>query len=117
MYYYDAISKSYNNLHGEEQRKKLDIIKKHIDPKPKQKILDVGCGTGICTRWNCFSVGIDPSLGLLKEGTGNLIQADAEHLPFKDKTFDFVISVTAIHLFQDLDKGLEEIKEASHPFL
>lgn len=110
MPYYDAIAESYNELHGEEQIKKLDIISKYISPRQKQKLLDVGCGTGICSHWNCFCVGIDPSIGLLKQGKGNLIQAEGEHLPFKDKSFDFVVSVTAIHLFYDVDKGLEEIK-------
>lgn len=111
MNYYDAIAKSYNELHGEEQKKKLEIISKNINPKPGDKLLDVGCGTGICTQWDCFSVGIDPSFGLVKQAKpGNFIQAKAENIPFKDNSFDFVISVTAIHLFDDVDKGLEEMK-------
>ncbi len=110
MNYYDTIAESYNELHGEEQLKKLKIISKYIDPKPKEKLLDVGCGTGLCSHWNCKCIGIDPSIGLLKQGRGNFIQADAENLPFKDNTFDYVISMTAIHLFQDLEKGLNEIK-------
>lgn len=113
MGYYDAIAKSYNDLHGEEQKKKLEIISKNINPKQGDKLLDVGCGTGICTKWSCFSVGIDPSFGLVKEAAGkngNFMQATAEYIPFKYHSFDFVISVTAIHLFEDIDKGLEEMK-------
>ena len=57
---YNNIAKSYNELHGEEQIKKLDIIKKNI--KIISPLLDVGCGTGISTNYfNVESVGVDNS--------------------------------------------------------
>lgn len=113
MQYYDTIAEAYDELHGEEQANKLKIISKYISPKSGDRILDVGCGTGICSVWSCFSAGIDPSFGLIKQAKKkgkNFIQATSEYLPFKDHSFDYVISVTAIHLFKDIDKGLREIK-------
>jgi ubiquinone/menaquinone biosynthesis C-methylase UbiE len=113
MQYYDVIAKAYDELHGEEQRDKLKIISRYITPKPGDRILDVGCGTGICSVWRCFSAGVDPSLGLLMEAKKkgkNFIQAEGERLPFKDHTFEYIISVTAVHLFRDIDKGIREIK-------
>ena len=113
MQYYDIIAGSYDELHGEEQRKKLGIISKHIKLEEYGYILDVGCGTGICSIWPHFSVGVDPSFGLIKEAKkkgSNFIQANAENLPFKDHSFDYIISVTAIHLFKDIDKALAEMK-------
>jgi ubiquinone/menaquinone biosynthesis C-methylase UbiE len=41
------------------------------------------------------------------------MKACAEKLPFKDRCFDYVISVTAVHNFKDIKKGLEEIKRVA----
>lgn len=112
MNYYNKISEGYEELHKEEQLKKLDIISKHLKPKKTNVLLDVGCGTGITTeRWSCVKVGVDPAVKLLKKAKGAFyINAEAEHLPFKDKSFDTVISITAIQNFYDMGKGLKEIK-------
>ncbi|AJF63163.1 MAG: hypothetical protein QT11_C0001G1039 [archaeon GW2011_AR20] len=109
---YNNIAKSYNELHGEEQIKKLDIIKKNI--KIISPLLDVGCGTGISTNYfNVESVGVDNSKEMLKYGSGNLIYGNAEKLPFEDKTFNTVISVTSFHNFKNMEKALLEIKRVS----
>lgn len=114
MEYYDKISKSYNELHGGEQRKKMKIVNRLLSLKlgDKRKILDVGCGTGLSTPEG--ATGVDPSLKLLKQHPGmkkgKCIYGDAENLPFKDNSFDIVISITAIHNFKDYEKGLQEMK-------
>ncbi len=108
---YDIISNSYNNLHGEEQLNKLKIISNLIQINKKYKLLDIGCGTGISTNYfECKTYGIDPSFNMLKEGNKNLINAKAENLPFKNKTFDIIIAVTSFHNFSDYNKAMEEIK-------
>ena len=43
-----------------------------------------------------------------KEGGKNLKYADAEKLPFKDKSFNTVISVTAFHNIKNMEKALKE---------
>lgn len=111
MGHYDSISKGYDELHGEEQSKKAGIIRQNIEVSKDTKILDVGCGTGLSSGFDCFVAGIDPSIRLLRLNNNRLrLQAAAESLPFKDGSFDYVISVTAIHNFDDLEKALEEIK-------
>ncbi len=110
-HYYDQISGSYNSLHKEEQLKKLAIIKKHLKVSPEDKLLDVGCGTGISSDFPCTVIGIDPSEDLLKLNPyKEKILAKAESLPFEDNQFDIVISVTAIHNFDDIEKGLREMR-------
>ena len=110
MEYYNQIAKSYNELHLEEQSGKLSIIKSSIKTGKNTKILDVGCGSGISSQFDCFVVGVDPSIGLLKQNSHSKILSVAENLPFKNNSFDYVISVTSIHNFKNIKKSIHEIK-------
>ncbi|MBI2650568.1 class I SAM-dependent methyltransferase [Candidatus Woesearchaeota archaeon] len=111
MNYYDKIAKGYNGLYSEEQLNKLSTIKNNIKINKKMKMLDVGCGTGISSGFDCFVVGIDPSLGLLKKDkNAKKLLGVAESLPFKNRSFDYVISITAIHNFNNIKKSIDEIK-------
>lgn len=120
MTYYDQIAPGYDELHKEEQLKKLNFISKHV--KLDGKGLDVGCGTGISTNFFNCKVGVDPSEELLKIAKKNypeikFTKANAEHLPFKDNEFDFVVSITAIQNFDNIEKGLREIKRVGKRFV
>lgn len=115
MDYYDEISQGYEKLHKEEQLNKLSIVKKYIKPKSNEKLLDVGCGTGISSDFNCIVYGIDSSeelISILKRNERNVISCIgyAEDLPYDDNFFDYVISLTAIQNFNDIEKGLMEMK-------
>ncbi len=130
MTYYDSIAPGYDELHEEEQLKKLDSIKRQIyddemlkgfrDPK---NILDVGCGSGISTRF--FGIkdreGIDPSKELIriaikKDPEGKYLVLRAEQMNY-NKEFDLVISLTAIQNFDDVNVGLNKIKKAGNRFI
>ena len=116
--YYDSISGGYDELYGEEQLRKAEIIARHIKPRKTENLLDVGCGSAIYFQlFDCDKLGIDPSLELLKkaneEQQGRFIQAVAENLPFKDQSFDYIISLTAVHNFSSPEKGLAEIKRVA----
>jgi len=118
MSYYDEISEGYEELHREEQEKKIAVIKSQISRLITQgsKLLDVGCGSGLTTRcWECERRGIDPSEKLLEKARaadpeGGYVLAQAEKIPFKDHSFDIVVSITAIQNFDDIEAGLKEIK-------
>jgi len=109
MNYYDSISKGYNELYGEEQKKKACLLKQHL--KIKGLLLDIGAGTGISTeefKDKAICILLDPSLKMLKKANGLRVCASAEALPFKEKTFDTIVSLTALH-HVNLEKALKEI--------
>lgn len=109
---YKHISKSYNELHKDEQIKKLRIIKENFKIIPP--LLDVGCGTGISTNFfKVKSIGIDNCKEMLEQGDKNLIYGDAEKLPFENKSFNTVISVTSFHNIKNMEKALKEIIRVS----
>ena len=111
---YNKIAKSYDELYKEEQLNKLRIISKILKVSKNYLLLDLGAGTGISTNYfNCKCYGIEPSLEMIKHGKGNLINANAENLPFKSKKFDIIIAVTSFHNFNNFDKSISEIKRVS----
>ncbi len=115
-HYYDSIANGYDKLYLIEQLRKLTIIKNNLNIKKKDRLLDVGCGSGISSRvFNCSITGIDKSERMVEVAntTENknfkAIVGKAEKLPFKDKSFDKTICVTAIHNFENPEKAIEEI--------
>lgn len=116
MEYYDVIAPGYDELHKEEQLKKIRLIDKNLDIKKDERLLDVGCGTGLTSEiFGCRITGIDPSREMLKKMNKTSENADyvhgrAEYLPFKDGALDVIICVTALHNFEEPRKALEEMK-------
>ena len=117
MTYYDDISEGYDELHKEEQLKKLNIILQHL---PKiESILDVGAGTGFSLDYINAKrkVALDPAKDLLKKCKYETIVGKAEQLPFKNKEFDAVISLTSFHHDDDIKKSLDEIDRVAKKFI
>jgi len=112
MGYYDEISEGYNELHSDEQLKKLKVIFDKFDIR-KDKVLDVGCGTAFYFGMFENYTGIDNSLGMIEKSDANVVFGEAENLPFEDNSFDTVISLSAIHNFGDPSKAVSEMKRVS----
>lgn len=119
--YYDQISNGYEELHKQEQTNKLRIAKGMLNLNRDDWLLDVGAGTGISTEiFDCRITLLDSSKRLLdiarkrvnivkNKGKVEFVLADAENMPFRDKTFDAAICITSIHNFSNPSKALEEI--------
>ena len=73
--------------------------------------LNCGCGSGRQKDIFGPSIGVDISLenirSLMREG-GQVVVADMEFLPFKDRTFDIVYGFGILHHLGDIKKGVSE---------
>lgn len=125
--YYDSIAPGYDNLYGEEQRKKLELIKNQIRISSNINILDIGCGSGISSNFDCNVIGIDPSKNLIKIAQSNdknpnhlYFVGKCENLSefnFSNKQFDIIISISAIHHVNDLELFIPELKRIGKKFI
>lgn len=117
MDYYDSIADGYDALHGEEQARKFTYLLQNLHIEPDAMVLDVGCGTGLSQdHISGKVVGADPALQLVKHAVARLYQValcNAEALPFRSGSFEYVISMTAVHNFSDTHAGLTEIARVS----
>ena len=112
--YYNEISRGYEELHREEQEKKLKIIKQHIKPKKEEKLLDVGCGTGYflkAVEKKVEAYGIDFSKESVKIAKkiatkSKISSGKVENLKFKDRFFDYVVSLGCLQYFPDMEKNI-----------
>ena len=107
--YYDLISPSYEELHKEEQLKKIAIIKDNFPFSGSDIVLDLGSGPGFL-ELDCTVIRLEPSIQLLRKAGGLCVQGIAEKLPFKDKCFDKIVSITAVQNFDDIELAVREIK-------
>ncbi|MCC7574209.1 class I SAM-dependent methyltransferase [Candidatus Woesearchaeota archaeon] len=116
--YYEETSKGYEELHGEEQRRKLTTIKNNLTQE-FHNVLDIGAGTGISTEFFNNVTCLEPSKKMLQEGLKKrkfeTINDYAENLEkyTKENQYDLILCVTVIHHFHDLNKVLQEIKKTA----
>ena len=112
--YYNQIAPSYDELHGEEQKRKAALILENLEVRQSDALLDVGCGTAkYLSMFPCNKIGIDPSAELLKQASIPVVLGVAEQLPFPDKAFDIVLSLTALHHCANVQKAVSEMKRVA----
>lgn len=107
------------------------VVARVTKTHPK-KILDVATGTGDLAialakkNPDAQITGFDLSAGMLKHGKEkveakglskqiDMIQGDAENMPFEDNTFDAVTVAFGVRNFENLEKGLSEIRRVLKP--
>jgi len=122
MQSYDLTSEMYEERYGDEQQRKYKKALEKVNVSGKV-LLDVGCGSGLFFREvsedAMMVVGVDISRKLLLKAKEQVrvfpnafvLQADADHLPFKKGCFDDVFAFTVL---QNMPKPNETLKELKH---
>jgi ubiquinone/menaquinone biosynthesis C-methylase UbiE len=97
-----------------------DLILDLLQPRPGEKILDAGCGTGVFTldilSQGSEIIGLDISLPMLRHAWDKIrgksfypVLGDMSTLPFHDDSFDKGISITALEFIPDAKRALSEL--------
>ena len=104
-----------------------------LDVAPGERVLDVGCGSGVLTRTLARrvapggrAIGLDASSALLKvareladeAGLGGLIEfreGDCRQLPFPDASFDAVVAATTLSHVPGAGRALAEMVRVTRP--
>ncbi len=95
-----------------------DRIKKILKIKKTDRVLEIGCGAGMISRYlDCHNIGMDYSKSLVKRYSELLkrpvLTAEADSLPFRDKCFDKAFAYSVFHYFPDREyirRALAEIR-------
>ncbi len=101
-----------------------DLLRRFIGPAPGGRALEVGCGTGhfvaelAAQGWTV--VGLDLSAEMLavardKQASMVLARADAAALPWRDASFDLVLSVTTLEFMTRRQEALQQMWRVLRP--
>jgi ubiquinone/menaquinone biosynthesis C-methylase UbiE len=117
---YDLTAEMYEMRYAEEQAVKYQAALKRLNITRHSSVLDVGCGTGLFFSHIAAEaetvVAVDISRLLLRQAkmrardfrNVHIVQADADHLPFKKDQFSIVFAFTVL---QNMPKPLETLSE------
>lgn len=102
----------------------MDRAARYVETEGPARVLDVGCGTGEFIRRLLFKlpeatfVGVDPAFGMVTQAQRKFpsntsevefLRAPAEHLPFQDRTFDWVTCCSCLHCLPEPQAALREM--------
>lgn len=113
------VSEQYASLNRWDSRH-LNMVKSHLDLKPGDRILEVGCGRGHLTKrlrdFGADAVGIDSNPhAAARAVTSGVSTMAAESLQFPRASFDKVVSVHAIEHIPDIRGAFDEMARVLKP--
>jgi ubiquinone/menaquinone biosynthesis C-methylase UbiE len=92
---------------------------------PHQRIVDVGCGTGLMSLKLAATgrqvLGVDLSSAMIEHARSRssarleFLQADAENLPLESASFDAVVNLISFHHYPNPDRALAEFRRVFRP--
>jgi len=121
MQRYDITADIYEERYAQEQKAKYKKALENINIE-NAYVLDVGCGSGLFFREAATQpgvvIGVDVSHKLLRKANQQakalknafVVQADADHLPVRDKFFGAVFAFTVLQNVPKPERTLDELK-------
>jgi len=107
---YQLHAKFYDKVYEPAAKRLREVGAKLCRPRKNLAVLDVGCGTGtqllLYRMEGCRLCGIDSSPAMLERAkvklgdSGELLQMDASHMSFADRSFDLVTVILTLHEMQ-----------------
>ncbi len=100
---------------------------KKVDLQPEDRLLDIGCGTGVLLKEienrypNTILAGIDPTQEMLDIAAKRLPEkihlqrSWAERLPFETETFDVIVFCSVFHYIREPLVALKEVVRVLKP--
>jgi len=113
----------YLSVHRSSEKKQLDIIVKDIIKKLSlekgQRLLDVGCGSGVLLselvkETEIFGIGIDFSEKQIEIAKNyfhhiQFLYGNIDMIPFSDATFDKILCYSVLHCIKNWKPAIDEI--------
>ncbi|HSC48866.1 MAG TPA: class I SAM-dependent methyltransferase [Gaiellaceae bacterium] len=116
---------AYDGFMGRYSRELAPAFADFADVAAGQRVLDVGCGTGVLTEELARRVGpenvagADPSPMLAASAErvpgADLRQASAESLPWEAGSFDATLAQLVVHFMDDPARGVDEMARVTRP--
>lgn len=111
---YDSTADIYNERYGPIQEEKYKIMLEDLEFKGP--VLDLGSGTGLLQKFLKGKLyGIDISFASIKKSSELVVQGDAEQLPYKNNTFNTVLSFTTAQNLDSVENMLKEVSRVLKP--
>ena len=110
---YDRIGNSYALTRQADPRIAAAI---HVALGDARSVLNVGAGAGSYEPSDRAVIAVEPSRTMLLQrptGSAAAVQAIAERLPFRGRSFDAAMTVLSLHHWTDARQGLAELRRVS----
>ncbi|MDQ8172170.1 MAG: class I SAM-dependent methyltransferase [Gemmatimonadota bacterium] len=124
---YDALAGRYDQRWAGYVAASTALAAARVSLAPAQRLLDVGCGTGVLLERlrahdpDAQYVGVDATPGMLARAHARLgsdvllIEASGEALPLPDQSVHAVVSTSALHYMADAPRALREMHRVLAP--
>jgi ubiquinone/menaquinone biosynthesis C-methylase UbiE len=111
--FYDRIGVGYANLRQPDTR-----IAAAIDAAlgSCERVINVGAGTGSYESRHRQLIAVEPSMAMIRQrapGSAPAVQAAAERLPFRDRSFDAALAILTVHHWAQRERGLAELRRVA----
>ena len=106
---YDRIGRNYATIRQPDPRLADAICRALGDAR---SVVNVGAGAGSYEPTDREVTAVEPSATMIAQrppAAAPAVQAGAEHLPFRDDSFDAAMAVITVHHWSDLGAGLAEM--------